>query len=57
MLILEQQHEALKANLLNLEKEVARYRAQSEEVSKILSEQDDLASQLEFNVKLLESRI
>lgn len=57
VLILEQQHEALKASLLNLEKEVARYRAQADEVGKILSEQDDLASQLEFNVKLLESRI
>jgi len=57
LLVLEQHHEALKANVLNLEKEVARYKAQSEEVSRILSDQDDQAAQLEFSVKLLESRI
>jgi len=57
VLILEQQHEALKASLVKLEREAARYKAQADEVSNILSDQDDLAHQLEFNVKLLESRI
>jgi Tfp pilus assembly protein PilN len=57
VLILEQQHEAMKANIMNLEKEVARYKAQTNEVSRILSDQDDAAAQLEFSVKLLESRI
>jgi len=56
-LSLEQEHETLKGRLMTLEKEVARYRLQAEEVSKILSDQEDLGHQLEFQVKLLEARI
>jgi len=56
-LSLEQEHETLKGRLMTLEKEVARYRLQAEEVAKILSDQEDVGHQLEFQVKLLEARI